>query len=107
MQTSHIVLICTDMTAWLLVLLTIGAVARLTRLVTADRISEPIRTRLTNRWGDEAQRSYLITCDYCASMYVAPIVAWVAIYWPDNRVVILVLLALTASYVTGFIASKE
>lgn len=95
------------MTAWLLVFLAIGATARLTRLVTADAITEPIRDRLIRRWGEDAKLSYLITCDYCASVYIAPWVAWVTIYWPDNRVVLIVLLALTASLASGLISKVE
>lgn len=95
------------MPAWLLVALTIGAVIRLTRLVTADYISEPARARLVRRWGEESQRAYLISCDYCASMYVAAPVAAVVVIWPDNRAVIGVLIALTASYLSGFIAGRE
>ncbi len=92
---------------WLLVLLTIGAVVRLSRLVTADKITESIRERLTDRWGEDSLRAYFISCDYCVSMYVAPIVATVAILWGDNRVIIIGLLALTASYVAGIIGAHE
>lgn len=95
------------MPAWLLVVLTIGAIARLTRLVTADFITSPIRDRLTERWGEEAKRSYLLTCDYCASIYIAPVVATVAVLWPTNRVIIIGLIALTASFVAGIIAAHE
>lgn len=95
------------MPAWLLVVLAIGAIMRLTRLVTADALTEPIRERLIARWGEDAKRSYLITCDYCASMYLAPVVATVVVLWPDNRVVIIVLLALTASLVAGLVAAHE
>lgn len=92
---------------WLLVVLAVGATIRLTRLVTADYITEPIRDRLIRRWGEDAKRSYLVTCDYCASMYVAPIVAAVVVLWPDNRVVIAGLIALTASYLSGLMAAHE
>jgi hypothetical protein len=95
------------MSDWLLVLLVIGATMRATRLVTADKISEPIRERLIERWGEESQRAYLITCDYCASMYVAPVIATVAVLWPDNRVIIIGLIALTASFVAGYVAAHE
>lgn len=95
------------MPTWLLFLITVGAIVRLTRIVTADYITAPIRDRLTERWGEDAKRSYLLTCDYCASVYVAPIVATVAVLWGDNRVVIIGLLALTASFVAGIIAAHE
>lgn len=95
------------MPAWLLVLLTIGAIARVTRLITADKLTEPIREWLTDRWGEESKRAYLVSCDYCASMYVAPIIATVAVLWPTNRVIIIGLIALTASFVSGLIAAHE
>lgn len=80
---------------------------RLTRLVTADKIAEPIREPLIERWGEDSKRAYLLTCDYCASIYVAPVVATVAVLWGDNRVVLIGLIALTASFVAGFVAAHE
>lgn len=95
------------MPAWLLVLLAVGATIRLTRLVTADYITTDIREWLTKRWGEDSKRAYLISCDYCASMYVAPVVATVAVLWPTNRVILIGLIALTASFVAGIIAAHE
>lgn len=95
------------MPIWLLFTITIGAVVRLTRLVTADYITAPIRERLITRWGEDSKRSYLLTCDWCASIWIAPFVATVAILWPTNRVVIIGLLALTASLVAGLLALIE
>ena len=92
---------------WPLLVITIGAVMRVTRLVTADYITEPIRGRLTKRWGEDAKRSYLLTCDYCASIYVGPPIVAVAALWPDNRAVIIGLVALTASFIAGIVASHE
>ena len=95
------------MPTWVLFVIAIGAVVRLSRLVTADKITESIRERLTARWGEDSLKSYLIGCDYCVSIYLAPVVATVAVLWPDNRVVIIVLLALTASFVAGIIGAHE
>lgn len=95
------------MPAWLLVLLAILATMRLTRLVTADKITEPIRERLIQRWGEDAKRSYLLTCDYCASIYVGPPVALAVVMWPTNRVVLIALIALAASFVAGIVAAHE
>jgi hypothetical protein len=95
------------MPTWLLVAVTIGAVIRLTRLVTADYLTAPIRDRLTRRWGDESKRAYLISCDWCSSMWVAPPVATAAILWPDNRAVIVALVALTASLAAGLVAKLD
>ena len=98
---------CTDMPAWLLVVLIIGATVRLTRLVTADYITHTIRDKLTERWGDESHLTYLISCDYCASMYLAAPVATVGWLWPDNRVVIIALIALTASQIAGMLGKHD
>ena len=93
--------------AWLLVVLAIGATVRLTRLVTADYLGHTIRERLTDRWGEDSHRAYLIGCDYCASMYLAPIVATVTVLWGDNRVILIGLLALTASQVAGMLGKHD
>lgn len=95
------------MPTWLLFVIAVGAVVRLSRLVTADKITESMRDRLTARWGEDSLRAYLISCDYCVSIYVAPVVATVAVLWGDNRVVIIGLLALTASFVAGIIGAHE
>ena len=95
------------MPAWLLVALIIGATVRLTRLVTADYLTHTIRDKLTDRWGEDSHRAYLIGCDYCASMYLAPIVATVGVLWPDNRVVIIGLIALTASQIAGMLGKHD
>lgn len=94
------------MPVWLLIV-TIGAVMRLTRLVTADFLTGPIRDRLIDRWGEEAKRSYLVTCDYCASIYVGPPVVAAAVLWPTNRVIIIGLISLTASFIAGMVAAHE
>ena len=92
---------------WLVAVLAILTVARLTRLVTADYVTAPIRDRLVARWGEDAKRSYLVTCDYCASIYVAVPVSIVAVLWGDNRVILIGLLALAASFVAGLTAQLD
>lgn len=92
--------------AWLLFLIVFGAVARLTRLVTADYITKPVRERVKARYGDN-RLHYFVTCDWCVSIWVAPPVAAAAIFWPTNRVVLLALLALTASLVAGLMIRLE
>lgn len=66
------------------------AVARITRLITTDRLTMKLRDKITARWGlewipDKTQPGasqgrpnslgYLLTCDWCVSMYVAAGVA--------------------------------
>jgi hypothetical protein len=92
--------------AWLLFLLVLGAVHRLSRLVTADYVTKPMRTWINRRFG-ENRLSYFITCDWCVSLWIAAVVAPVAIVWPTNRVIIAGLLALTASAFAGNITKLE
>lgn len=87
-------------------------IARLTRLVTDDVITEWPRTqviRLALTLGDAAASAiaYLITCRWCASMYVggAAAAAWWA--WGDQRWFTAVAVALAGSYTAGWLASKE
>jgi len=100
--------------AWLLVVLAVLATFRLTWLINNDTIARPLRSwayrRDVKRHGplddDEVPPlSYFVTCPWCVSMYLAPPVAVVAVLWGDNRVVLIVLLALAASAVTGITAS--
>lgn len=99
---------------WLLVALTILAVARLTRLVTADVLLMPAR-----RWVirhrpppsdpalDDDWLVYLIHCRWCASIWIAiptagAVYAWHA-YWPVQ----VLLIALAASHLTALLAGLE
>jgi hypothetical protein len=54
------------------------ATFRLTRLITEDTITEPLRDAIYARFGDPSQTrrreislSYLVSCPYCASVYAA------------------------------------
>lgn len=87
------------------------AVARLTRLVTTDRIFSAVRSRLEARWlmkaGLDSLALYLIGCPWCISMYTGTgaAAAWWA--WGDARWFTAAVVALAASYVTGWLASRE
>lgn len=89
----------------LLALLVIGAAYRLTRLITADYVTAAIRGWLVRRYGDN-RLAYFITCDWCVGFWIAWGPAALAVFWPTNRVVWLVLLALSASTVVGLAASR-
>ena len=47
------------------------AVHRLTKLVIADYITEPLREKVYEKFGDPADSkiSYLVTCPWCVSIY--------------------------------------
>lgn len=89
----------------LTLLLTLLSVARITRLVTEDRITEAPRDWLLDRLNPHGLATYLVTCPWCISIYAGFIVAPAAHYWGDSAGFQIPAIALTASYVTGFLAS--
>lgn len=99
----------------MIVLLTLVAVARVTRLITTDKLTEPPRnavvTRLLREREDgtpsplRTELAYLVVCDWCASMYVGAAAAGAYWAWGETIPFMLVCLALAASYATGFLAS--
>lgn len=90
-----------------LITLLIGALAtaRITRLVTTDRITLAPRTWIQVRLDPDGLPAYLITCDWCASVYAGAGVAALLAYGPAWAV--WVLAALAFSYVAGWLAAKE
>jgi len=77
---------------------------RLTRLITADRITQKLREAVIAR-GEMV--GYLATCDWCLSIWLAPIPTGLAVMFPGNRLILIGLLALSASALTGLLASLE
>jgi hypothetical protein len=77
---------------------------RLTRLITGDEITKALREKAfdRSRWF-----GYLISCDWCLSIWIAPFVAFPVILWPDNRLLLAVLLGLALSAVTGLLSVIE
>jgi hypothetical protein len=92
------------MTATLLVLavvLYVLAVARITRLINADEITDPVRVAIGRRYGFESRWFYLVSCAWCVSFWIglatAPLLTHalgLPIWWAP-------LLALAASQLTG------
>lgn len=95
------------------------AVARVTRLINSDKITENVRERLIDRiwqrwrpavpvedreYADEPLPAYLITCPWCASIYVAAVAAPVAYFWGTIPWLFVPALALAFSYLTGLLA---
>lgn len=99
--------------SWLTAVLAVGAVARLTRLVTADKITEPLRDWTLARWArldrtkEPSGLAYLVTCPWCVSIYLSVPIALVAVFFDHNRAVLAGLLALTASLVTARLQMTE
>lgn len=88
-------------TSWLLVLLTVLSVARVTHLVTTDYILDPLRALAARRAPNSIV--YLIQCPWCLSIWVAAAAAPVVYLWHDTWAVQIPLLGLTASYLTGLL----
>lgn len=64
------------------------AVARITRLLTEDRITVPLRRWIVNKWGENSMTAYLAHCPWCVSMYVATIImpiTWIVIDVLDSQ----------------------
>lgn len=80
------------------------ATYRLTRLVTADRITEPVRV-----WAEQRgpRVGYLATCDWCLSVWLAPLPTVAAVLWGGSTVVLVGLVALSASALTGLLSMIE
>jgi len=89
------------------------ACARVTGLITADRITEQLRARLIRRWCRDAPeddctdwRAYLLMCQWCMSIWVAApfAAAW---WWGGASPWFLVPAALLAfSQITGMLSSS-
>ena len=77
---------------------------RVTRLVTADRILQTPRAWIVRRY---RRLGYLVTCDWCFSIWVAPGPVALGVLWPENRLVWAVLIGLSASSLTGMLSLVE
>lgn len=91
----------------MIIVLTVLAVARVTRLITTDHIISRPRNAIV-RWlsdRDHDQLAYLVFCPWCISIYVGAGAAGAWYAWGETMPFMAVTLALTASYVTGFLAS--
>jgi hypothetical protein len=83
------------------------ATARVTRLVTRDRILDAPRRAVLRALPDDHLLAYLVVCDWCVSVYTGALAAaggaWAG-WWPWAWVPALML---AFSYVTGYLASRE
>lgn len=89
------------------------ATARVTRLVTGDRLTERPRLWLLtqivrrNRHGDESLAAYLVTCPWCVSVYAGAGFGAGWWLWGESRWFTAAVAALAFSYATGWLASRE
>lgn len=98
---------------WAVALFGFLIVARVTRFLNSDYLAKDFRAWIAARFG-EGKLYYLITCPWCASIYLAvPVAAWVTwtqaahglLDWPFSGITFLGLW-LGYSYVYGLVASN-
>lgn len=95
---------------WLQLLVYALAVARVTGLIVADAITEPVRDKILVRLDDRPGTlgewaSTLITCPWCAGMWVSLAAAPLVWFFGDSPVMLIPALALAFSQVTGMTAN--
>lgn len=81
------------------------ATYRLTRLIALDVITDGARHWVQARV--PVSIAYMIGCPWCLSIWVSVPVASVTVVWGDNRVVLVGLLALSASAAAGILARPD
>lgn len=85
-------------------LLALGLVLRVTRFLNSDVLFEPVRERIDHRFGEASKIAYLVSCPWCASIYVAAAVAPLAYYAGEHPAFVIAAAMATFSYVTGLIS---
>lgn len=98
---------------WIVALLTLAA-ARLTRVLTTDKIGEPYRAFIVRRFGQESLAAYFAHCAWCTGMWIAalatPLTWWAAglrHHLPLNGGWAIPALTLTVSYLIGVLARAD
>lgn len=97
----------------ILIVLILGTTARLTRLVTEDTITRPIRRWIEKRMLRAGMRGWwnwlddLVNCPWCVSIWVSFPTAFIAVWHASNRVVVAGMLALTASWLAANVQTRE
>lgn len=86
-----------------IVLLTLTlATFRLSRIITTDQISAPVRDLIWKRFPPNTQIGYLLTCNWCTSIWAASLLTIGCILIPT--VFFLICVVLTLSALTGIIS---
>lgn len=70
---------------------------RLTRLVTTDDITAPLRDKIWSRFPPDTRTGYLITCDWCSSIYTASLLVFLYMIVPVPATVLFLVLAGSAA----------
>lgn len=97
-----------------LILLTAFAAARVTRVITTDKIGEPFREWVVRRVGAGSKIAYLVFCRWCTGLYIAAGAAC-AVWWgaglrhvfPVSGWFAVPVLTLAISYSIGLLVRAE
>lgn len=83
------------------------ATYRLTKLVVDDKITEDLREKVFERYGDPSvsKVSYLVQCPWCVSVYAGVLVSLSRMIAPGAAKLLLESLAFSA--VTGILVERE
>jgi Protein of unknown function (DUF1360) len=65
-------------------LLSLGAVARITRFVNSDDLASSVRTAVLRRYGPDSYFYTLLSCPWCLSIWVAAAVVPLAWYCGES-----------------------
>lgn len=84
--------------------LTFGASFAIVFAITRDVVSEVPRKWVNSQPWVHWRIKYLLSCPWCMSRWVAPVVAGVLSVWGDNRVVLAIAVGLTAATLVGLVA---
>lgn len=91
---------------WISLVLIALSTARITRLITGDFILDRPRNAALRRLEGHPQLQYLLVCPWCMSMYVGAGVAGAWWAWGGMMWLTWTMAFLSASHVTGFLATK-
>lgn len=86
-------------------LLSLGATARLTRLITDDYITRRLRAIVIKRTGHDSDLSYLTTCAWCLGMWVSGGVFALGFFYGGQPWFVWPAAALGASWLYGIAAT--
>lgn len=91
----------------IIALLTLGAIARVTRFVVDDVLFQPVRAAVDKRAGRRlfGWLADLMSCSWCTSIWVSAAAAVAHWAWHDTVPYVYLVAALTASHVVSLAAS--
>lgn len=88
------------------------AVARITRFLVEDFLSDGYRRWVIQRWGEDSKMSYLAHCPWCTSVWVAllvmPVPVFLLMSWTQPITWVIATLSIpAASMVSGLLIDRK